>query len=267
LIADTNLQATSTEVDGTTINLYLNPDTSVGDGAEIALTTAARALQAYSARYGQYPYDELDLVETDLASSVLAVSWSGLIFLEGPNYLAGMSLADYGDGADFTIAHEIGHQWWGALVGANSNDHTFMNEGLDNALTSVFFEDTFGEAVAREQIQQQIAGRYLNALAQSGDGVVDLPLTAPREGPSRGALDYGKAAIGFLAIRQEIGDEAFFAALADYTDRFAFDNATPDDLREAFERASGEDLQEVWRFWFNAAETTSEDVWRVVGTG
>ena len=50
---------------------------------------------------------------------------------------------------------------------------------------------------------------------------------------------YGKAALGFGAIRAEIGDEAFFAALKDYSLAFRFEVATPADLRAAFERAPG----------------------------
>lgn len=266
LVADEDYEATTAEVDGTTITMYVNPDWGAAEGARLALETAERALRAYSARYGAYPYEELDLVETNLSSSVLAVSWSGVIFLEGPGFLGDARFV-YADPSllDFTVAHEVGHQWWGNLVGANSNDHTFMNEGLTNALSAVYVEDTQGREAARRQVEIQIANRYLNALDSAGDGVVDVPISEERaEGPSSGTLDYGKAALGFLAIRQEIGDEAFFAALAVYAERFAYHNATPDDLRSAFERTSGSDLRELWRFWFNAAETTRGDVERVV---
>src|SRR5262249_29540794 len=223
-------------------------------------------MHAYSARYGAYPYEELDLVEVDLSSSVLAVSWSGVIFLEGPNLLANSSLVESDPARfDFTVAHEVGHQWWGAMIGADSNEHTFMVEGLTNALATVYVEDTQGKEAAKQQIQVELADRYLSALDSTGDGVVDQPITAPREGPSSGVLDYGKAALGFLAIREEIGDDAFFAALADYAARFSYRNATPDDLRAAFERASGMDLSELWKFWFDEAETTRAAVDQVLG--
>ncbi|MEA2585316.1 MAG: hypothetical protein QOF33_3401 [Thermomicrobiales bacterium] len=265
LVADEDYEATSTTVDGTTVTVFVNPDSNTAEGARIALETAASALRAYSERYGPYPYEELDLVETDLSSSVLAVAWSGLIFLEGPNFLASPVFAgEDSSRLEFTVAHEVGHQWWGSLIGTNSNDHTFMNEGVTNALATVYVEDTQGKEAARRQIQIQLADRYLAALDSVGDGIVDLPISVPREGPSSGVLDYGKAALGFLAIRQEIGDDAFFAALSDYAERFTYDNATPDDLRTAFERASGSDLQELWRFWFNAAETTRADVEQVL---
>lgn len=266
LVADEDYEATTAEVAGTTISMYVNPDSGSAEGARLALETAERALRAYSARYGAYPYEELDLVETNLSTSVLAVSWSGLIFLEGPGFLGNDRFARADPSLlDFTVAHEVAHQWWGNLIGANSNDHTFMNEGLTNALSAVYVEDTQGREAARRQVEIQMSDRYVTALDDVGDGVVDVPISEERVGgPSSGTLDYGKAALGFLAIRQEIGDNAFFAALADYAERFAYRNATPDDLRSAFERASGSDLSELWRFWFNAAETTPADVERVV---
>lgn len=261
LVADKDYRATSTTVDGTKITAYVIPGTGAEKGAKLALETAAKALHSYSARYGRYPYQQLNLVETDLSSSVLAVSWSELIFLDGPNLLASSLFTDADPSLlDFTIAHEVGHQWWGAMIGANSNDHTFMIEGLTNALATVYVEDTQGKAAARRQIEIQLADRYLSALDTVGDGVVDLPVTAPRAGPSNGVLQYGKAALGFLAIRQTIGDDAFFAALADYATRFSFRNATPDDLLAAFERATGMDLSDVWKLWFEKAVTTRSDV-------
>jgi peptidase M1-like protein len=265
LVADDDYRATSTTVDGTRITMYVNPDAGTAGGARLALATAASALHAYSVRYGRYPYEELDLVETDLSSSVLAVSWSGLIFLEGPDFLANaVFVSDDPTRLDFTVAHEVGHQWWGAMIGANSNDHTFMVEGLTNALATVYVEDTQGKDAARREIQMQLADRYLEALANTGDGVVDLPVGTVREGPQSGVLDYGKAALGFLAIRETVGDDAFFAGLADYAARFSYRNATPDDLRAAFERASGMDLSDLWRFWFNEAETTRAAVEQVL---
>ena len=163
------------------------------------------------------------------------------------------------------MAHEVGHQWWGASVGANSNDHSFMVEGLTNYLTAVYVEDAQGPDAARHQLMVQIAVPYEQALDAYGDGVADRPATVQDTGPPRGSLDYGKSALGFLAIREAIGDHAFFAALHDYARRFAFRIATPDDLRTAFEATSGQSLGDLWGFWFESATTTRSDVDRVVG--
>jgi aminopeptidase N len=194
-------------------------------------------------------------------AGALGVSWSGLIFLNGESLLSNPYYVDQEPGRlAFTVAHEIGHQWWGGMIGVNSNDHTFLLEGLTNYLAVAAIEQTAGDAAAAEQLRAQCAQPYLNALEQYGDGVADGPITVERDGPPLGSLTYGKAALGFLAIRQEIGDEAFFAALRMWAEEFKFGIAGPDDLLTAFENTSGAELAELWRFWFLAAETTPADV-------
>src|SRR5688572_20227938 len=61
---------------------------------------------------------------------------------------------------------------------------------------------------------------------------------------------YLRGALGFAALRQEVGFRAFFAGLRDYATRFRFAVATPDDLRAAFERAARRDLTAFWRETF-----------------
>jgi aminopeptidase N len=73
-------------------------------------------------------------------------------------------------------------------------------------------------------------------------------------------LVYGKGGLGFLAIRNAIGNEAFISGLAAYAKQFRLGIADPEDLQTAFETASGQSLQELWSFWFNSAQTTPDDI-------
>jgi aminopeptidase N len=54
---------------------------------------------------------------------------------------------------------------------------------------------------------------------------------------------YMKAALFFYELRQEIGDEAFFAALRNYYQEQQFQIAYAQDLFDAFETASGRSLE------------------------
>ena len=239
-------------VAGTNVSVFA-PD---GDeaAADHILETAVAALTVYRDIAGPYPYRELDIVTTPLAGAV-GVAWAGIIFLD----LAAFDMTPAGQAAlRFTVAHEVGHQWWGGIVGVNSNDHTFMTEGLTNALTILFIEETESESAAATALREQIAGPYLDLLDRSGDQIVDVPIAEGQQG--RGAIWYGKAALGFLAIRQQIGDRAFRAALGAYGETFAQRIADPADLLAAFESASGEELDELWRFWFESAAVTAADV-------
>lgn len=265
LIADADMTAISAMTGDTRVSVYTNPGAADETAARLALRSAVDALSAYSVRLGLYPYDQLDLVATPILQA-LGVSWTGLIFLNDRGLLGNPALArDDPARFAFTVAHEVGHQWWGASVGSNSNASTFIVEGLTNALAVVALEDAQGLAVACAQLGEQIVGPYLSALARFGDGVVDVPATTPRDGPPRGALDYGKAALGFLAIRAEIGDPVFFAALRSYAADFAFRVSTPADLKSSLERAAGRDLTALWTSWFASATTTTADVRALLG--
>ncbi|HEV2107107.1 MAG TPA: M1 family aminopeptidase [Thermomicrobiales bacterium] len=257
LVANAGELVAQGDITGTELNVYAGAEMELA--AEIVYETAAAALIVYGDLLGAYPYRELDVVATPLAGAA-GVSWAGIIFLD----LAEFDLSRSGgpDALAFTVAHEVGHQWWGGIVGVNSNDHTFMTEGITNASTIIFLEERAGEEAAAAALQTQIAGPYLDLLDRSGDQVVDVPIAEGQHG--RGAIWYGKAALGFIAIRQEIGDEAFLAALESYARTFAQRIAEPSDLLAAFEHASGEDLDALWHFWFEAAETTPADVEAVV---
>ncbi|MGH2558668.1 MAG: M1 family metallopeptidase, partial [Thermomicrobiales bacterium] len=261
LVADDDYVVATGEVGATTIRSYANPGGEAG--AQAALAIAIAAITAYAAHFGAYPYEEFELVDTPLAGA-LGVSWTGIVFLNGDLiYDAPLYVNDPGR-FEYLIAHEVGHQWWGGTVGANSNDHTYLTEGLTNAAFVTYLETAHGPEVARQEMRARVVDPYLSALTTIGDGVVDVPISQITGGPPRGVIDYGKGAIGFLAIRVHIGNDAYLAALRDYADRYAFEIAAPQDLRRAFERAAGEQIDELWRVWFETATTTPADVEAVV---
>lgn len=260
LVIDDDFVTARRIVDGTEIKLYTDGSGDAADGGEIALDAAADVLAAYSAAYGPYPYDELDLVETEMAGA-LGVSWTGLVNLNGAQLLANaFYVNEQPDRLRFTVAHEVGHQWWGAVVGINSNDHSFLLEGLTNYLAIVATGQIAGPEVAIQQLQLQCVEPYLRALRASGDGVADVPISVETTGPSRGALNYGKAALGFLAIRQAMGDDAFFGAIRAWAEANAFGITGPEDLLATFDAATDADVATLWTFWFESAQTTEADV-------
>ena len=257
LVADDDYAAVSAEANGTTVTAYAEPEPAASAASQAALAIAVRALEVFGERYGTYPFAELDLVQTRLAGA-RAVSWAGIVFLDGPTMMGGYAATNPA-GFETVVAHEVAHLWWGASVGTNSNDHTFVNEGLATYSAIAYLEQTADEEVAAGQFDAWIAAPA-RALADRGDAVVDLPIREGQDASERSWAYYGKAALGFHAIRNAIGDEAFFAGLRAFADEFAFRIAEPADLRAAFEEASGKDLDELWRHWFEAAELTPEEV-------
>lgn len=264
MIAGSDLESVDSNVDGTDIHVWSTGAPEAQEAAAWVSDLASKMLATYNDAFGQYPYDELDLVSTPIRKSVLGVSWSGLVMLSDKLFLNDLSWIDQNpDTAAFAITHELGHQWWGNMIGANSNDHSFMVEGLTNALTMGAIDAVLGPDVANALLEQQIAGPYRNALESVGDGVVDTQIGQENpNGPSRIALTYGKGALGFLALRIAMGDTAFYAAIDEYAQAYLYANATPDELRATFinHAPPGVDVRAIWRTWFYRSATEPDDV-------
>ena len=254
IVGDDDYVALTSASGDTVVTTYVNPGEEAA--GQTALDVAVSALDLYGSWFGTYPYKELDIIAAPLAGA-LGVSWAGIIYLDGPGMLGVLAPNDPVRFASI-VAHEVGHQWWGSLVGFNSNDHTFLLEGLTNYVSILWLEATSGREAAISAMQVSLAAPYVALLEATGDQVADLPIADGQTG--RSTIFYGKSSLGFFAIDETIGDAAFEAALADLVADFGFGIAEPSDVLAAFEAASGDDLDDLWRFWFEAAETTPADV-------
>src|SRR5207248_3238311 len=109
---------------------------------EAALDFAAAALRVFEARFGPYPYRYLDVVEAPIVGGAGGVEFSGLVTVASMFYrppsadtsvigklMAGMGGAQ-GSILEFTVAHEVAHQYWHGLVGSDSRQEPYLDESL-----------------------------------------------------------------------------------------------------------------------------------------
>jgi hypothetical protein len=252
MAADANFESASETVNGTVVTSWYNPDSV--DGGKQVLDQGARALEIYSKLFGPYLYKEMDLVQVDLGNGAGGVEFPQLMFIGGDYYHATPATATIPGFLEYIVVHEVAHQWWYALVGNNQYRHAFTDEALANDATVIYFQQRYGNAAYEQQVDINLKLPYFTVLFSRGDMVVDQPTDSFPGMTAYAAIVYGKGPLGFEAIRQQIGDDAFFAGLRDYAARYRFTIATPDDLLHSFERASGQDLGKLWHHWFEAAE-------------
>ncbi len=243
LAASPNFQLDSQEVDGVRINSYSLPGHE--QAAQLALDAARDSLSIFNQKFGPYPFTELDMVDAPMRNA-LGVEYPGII-------LIGNTLYDEPDDPGFfiTIAHEVAHQWWYSVVGNDVFDAPWLDEGLTTYSSSLYYEfgrspefagglvDYWQQRFERlksdnkdDRIAQDLA--YFEGLGDPGvySGVV-----------------YTKAALFFHALRQEIGDRAFFEALQQYYRAKKYGIAAPEDLLAAFEAAAGRKLDAFYDPW------------------
>jgi len=219
---------------------YFHVEEDAGQ-ADTVLTYAADSLKAFSALFGPYPYPKLDVAQAPLVGGAGGVEYPGLITVamaltsqpSGEDPLAGLMAAflKSTQSLEFVVAHEVAHQWWHALVGSDSNRHPFLDEALANYSAVLYFEKRHGQKAAAQQLQLELAMPYqLYRMMGGRDGRVDRPVKDFSSQLEYAALVYGKGALFFNALRKFMGKKVFLRFLRNYASRFAFRQATPDDL-------------------------------------
>jgi aminopeptidase N len=133
-------------------------------------------------------------------------------------------------------------------------DDPWLDEGLATYSSSLYYEFGRSPEFARNLVgywQQRL--ERLKMEGKDDQIARDLAYFESLNNPGiYGGVVYVKAALFFHALRQEIGDQAFFEALQQYYQAEKYDNARPADLLAAFEQATGRELDAFYAGWLNA---------------
>ena len=256
LVLDNNFESVEREIDGTLVTSWYNPgEERVG---EAVLEYAVQSLDYFNDLIGPYPYTTLELAPVDLFGAA-GVEFPQLIYM-GSSYYTSDSNLDVPNSLDFTVAHEVLHQWWYGTVGNNQYDHAFIDEGLTNFMSStLYFTDVYGPEAGEIMTNRYLEAPFISTVTTDNDVIVNTPTDDFPSGNAYGYAAYVKAPMGFKAIYDEIGHDAFAAAVQQYYIDHRFSVASPDDLLAAFENASGQELDDLWNHWFEEA-AGEEDV-------
>lgn len=251
MFADAGMDVTTREVAGTTISSWYQPANH--EAGETVTVWGEQSLTLFNDLLGEYPYRELQLAEIDIYNAA-GVEFPQLIAISSDYYERPIHTSSPGYFA-FTVAHEVVHQWFYNIVGNNQYKYAFIDEGLTNFLSSkVYFSEFWNEMVGEQMYNRHILSPYEKAVGSSVDPLIDTPTDDFATQGEYVTAVYSKAAVGFAAIHEEIGDDAFFNALQEYVQDFQFRVATPDDLLSAFQGASDVDVEAIWVRWFERQE-------------
>ena len=117
----------SEKINDTTISYYYFDDKN----PEQSLKASVDSIKTFSNLYGLYPYKTLSVCESDFIYG--GMEYPNLVFIS-------TSQENYEDYI-YTIVHEIAHQWWYNLVGNNEYEYGFLDEGLTEYSTYLFYDE------------------------------------------------------------------------------------------------------------------------------
>ncbi|MCE7054037.1 M1 family metallopeptidase [Algoriphagus sp. AGSA1] len=148
---------------------------------------------------------------------------------------------------DYIIAHELFHQWFGDYVTTESWANLTLNEAFANYSEFLWNEYKYGEDEAKLKLVAEMENYFAEAETKQVD------LIRFDYGEAEDMFDshsYSKGGAILHMLREHLGKEAFYEALRFYLRTHAFSTVEVHDLRLAFERVSGEDLNWFFNQWF-----------------
>ncbi|MCI0521528.1 MAG: M1 family metallopeptidase, partial [Chloroflexi bacterium] len=206
LILSPDFQSVTAHVDGTAVHSYYLPGQD--EGGQMVLDASVASLKLANERFGVYPYTEMDVLSAPMANA-LGVEFPGVMLVASDLYEELDS-----DFITSVAAHEVAHQWWYNLVGNDVFEEPWVDEALCTYFSGLYFEEMFG-GQGYQGYQSYLQGRVDKLREEGKDDVVTKPLVyfeQPDTALIYGRVVYSKGALFYYTLREEIGEEAFFAA-------------------------------------------------------
>ena len=238
LLLSPHFQVIEAESLGTRVRSYFRPEDELAGRS--ALNAAIGALQIYSDEFGPYPYREMAVVQAPL-------TFHGMEF-PGMNLIGTDDYSSNLDELEKLVVHVVAHQWWYNQVGSDQPAVPWLDEGLAEWSMYPYFLKRYGQPAADRLRQLRWEVPVTGLVDRNADAPIGLPV---RDYPSDSyeTVVYGKGALFFATLRDEIGPEVFEQLLRTYLKRYRWGMATPADFHALAEEVSGKDLDALFAQW------------------
>ncbi|MEP6570440.1 MAG: M1 family metallopeptidase [Acidobacteriota bacterium] len=227
---------------------YYVPQTDK-DFALPGFVPANPALKFYSQTIAPYPFEKLALIigatRFGGMENSSAIVFASTLFDPRPD-APHSSVFKVREGLRNVVAHEIAHQWFGDSVTESTWSDLWLSEGFADYFAGIFIQHYEGEAAFQSYMKQE-AETYFSYEKQTRTPIHDTNTEDLFK--LLNANNYQKGAWVLHMLRSELGDAQFFRGIRVYYETYQNATATSENLRAAFEKASGRDLTEFFARW------------------
>ena len=240
LVCSDKFEVINEKVENTNVEYYYFND----NNPEQSLKTGVDSIRTFSEKFGTYPYKNYSIVKTDFIHGGM----------EYPNLV--MISADIENADDYlnVIIHETAHQWWYAMIGNDQYLYPWLDEALTEFSTILFYDYNEGYNYNHNQMIDASKANYSMFISVYEDvlGSIDTSMRAVNEyatEPEYTYCTYVKGVLMYESLYELIGEKKFCAGLKTYFENNKYKNVTPENLINAFEEASKQELSNFFDSW------------------
>ena len=245
IVAGRTLRSEQIQVGETTVRSIFVPEHE--RMGKRVLTMAADSLKVFRAKFGPLPFKSINIAEAPLVAGLGSTEFAGMDVIASAFYVDFDSPAmrnlpelireqrsSVEDSLEWSVAHLIAHQWWGAAVGNDPAREPVLDEAMASYSALQYFRETYGELKATAVLEDQLRGVYRVYRTLGGDDMnADRPARDYKNTFQYAAIVSSKGALMFVQLQQLLGEQKLLTALRNYYQANLLEIADLDDLRAA----------------------------------
>jgi aminopeptidase N len=185
-------------------------------------------LDLFGTTFGPYPFDSVGAVVDRVEVGFALETQTRPVYPGPPD--------------DVLVAHELAHQWFGNSVSLERWRDIWLNEGFATWAEWWWVQNDGGPSVGR-------TFRATYRTPASDHGFWDPPPGDPPPAKLFATSVYARGAMTLQALRERIGDPAFFGIMRRWIAEHAYGNASTQDFIALAEDESGIDLDRFFSVW------------------
>ena len=209
-----------------------------------SITMIKRAILTKSKWLGEYPYNVVSVVDGGNGGG-----------MEYPT----ITLLDDGGSEkmlDYVINHEVGHNWFEAILGTNERTHPWMDEGMNTYYDNRYAMQQYGNTnidiiqTKTPFIKNRMPDDIQHTLLQTVTGIKkDQPIETPSEKFNvfnYNMVAYVKTGDWMKLLQDELGKTVFDNCMQEYYKRWQFKHPYPEDFKKVVEDVSEKNVDAVF---------------------
>ncbi|MER6130065.1 M1 family metallopeptidase [Streptomyces sp. NPDC001795] len=213
---------------GIPIYVAIDPVLANSNSVDVYAVTA-EATDYWSQVFGPYPFEETGAIVDDMPEAGFSLEVQSK-----PAYSAVRS--------ETTIVHELAHQWFGDSVSVERWKDIWLNEGFASYAQWLWAEHKGTRSAHDSFLAAYNARPADNAFWQ-------IEVADPQRDTMFASAVYQRGAMTLQALRERIGDTAFFKLLPAWTKLHRYGNANTEDFIRLAEKVSGQKLDDLFQKW------------------
>ncbi|MFI5685031.1 M1 family metallopeptidase [Streptomyces sp. NPDC051636] len=213
---------------GIPVYVAVDPVLQNGNSVDVYAVTVA-ATDYWSQVFGPYPFEETGAIVDDMPEAGFSLEVQSK-----PAYSAVRN--------ETTIVHELAHQWFGDSVSVARWKDIWLNEGF-----AVYAQWLWAEHQGTRSAHDSFLAGYHARPADSA--FWQTKVADPQRDTMFASAVYQRGAMTLQALRERIGDPAFFKLLPTWTGLHRYGNAETADFIRLAEKVSGQQLDDLFQTW------------------